>query len=66
MNLKERNTQSLTVTTVFILLIYHAFPKDRVLDKKLRVLEKGFEDTLELNVQDFISQDKQQKEKNKE
>jgi hypothetical protein len=47
-------------------LIYHAFPKDRVLDKKLRVLEKGFEDTLELNVQDFISQDKQQKEKNKE
>ena len=50
--------------TIFILLIFYVFSKDRALDKKFSALEKGLQVTPELKVQDFIGQNKQQKEEN--
>ena len=55
---------SFTGIAIYILLIYYVFSKDRALDKKLFALEKRLQVTLELKVQDFIGQNKQQKEEN--
>ena len=62
MDLKEINTLSFISMAIFILLIYYVFSKDRVLDKKFLALEKRLQVALELKVQDFIGQNKQQKE----
>ena len=55
---------SFTGITIYILLIYYVFSKDRALDKKLFALEKRLQVTLELKVQDFIGQSKQSLEDN--
>lgn len=64
MDLEEKVTLSFTSIAILILLIYHVLSKDRALDKKFLALEKGLQVTLELKVQDFIGQNKQQKEEN--
>ena len=61
-NLKEIANLSFTGISIYILLIYYVFSKDRVLDKKFLALEKRLQVALELKVQDFIGQNKQQKE----
>ena len=63
-NLKEIAILSFTGITIYILLIYYVFSKDRALDKKLSALEKRLQVTLELKVQDFIGQSKQSLEDN--
>ena len=45
-------------------MIFYVFAKYQALDKKFLALEKRLQVTLHLKVQDFISQNKQQKEKN--
>ena len=64
-NLKEIVLLSFTSITIYILLIYYVFSKDRALDKKFLALEKRLQVPLELDVQDFIRHHKQQKEENK-
>ena len=63
-NLKEIAILSFTGITIYILLIYYVFSKDRALDKKFFALEKRLQVTLELKVQDFIGQSKQSLEDN--
>jgi hypothetical protein len=63
-NLKEIANLSFTGISIYILLIYYVFSKDRALDKKLFALEKRLQVTLELKVQDFIGQSKQSLEDN--
>lgn len=63
-NLKEIVLLSFTSITIYILLIYYVFSKDRALDKKFSALEKGLQVTPELKVQDFIGQGKQSLEDN--
>ena len=63
-NLKEIANLSFTGISIYILLIYYVFSKDRALDKKLFALEKRLQVTLELKVQDFIGQGKQSLEDN--
>ena len=63
-NLKEIAILSFTGITIYILLIYYVFSKDRALDKKFFALEKRLQVTLELKVQDFIGQGKQSLEDN--
>ena len=75
MDLKEIDSLSFISIAIFILLIFYVFSKDRALDKKFLALEKRLQVTIELRIkdfiglelkfQDFISQNKQQKEKNK-
>ena len=55
---------SVIIITMFTILDYHVFSKDRALDKKLSALEKRLQVTLELKVQDFIGQSKQSLEDN--
>ena len=73
-DLEEIDTLLFTGITIFILLIYYVFSKDRALDKKFLALEKRLQVTLktwqhsleetllELKVWNSIGQNKQQKE----
>ena len=63
-NLKEIANLSFTGISIYILLIYYVFSKDRALDKKFFDLEKRLQVTPEPKVQDFIGQSKQSLEDN--